>query len=259
MGLAVRTAGSSFRSALVVGVLLLPSLALGQISGADRDEVLRLGQTRGLSTADLTPLLQEIERASERGLPQPTLLNKAKEGISKGYPPSRVLGVVREFVGHLDTAREAIGAVGDEAARTRTTVMLAEALLGGVTRVEFQEIRRLAEEGGAAPRAEGLAVGARFWMLLKQAGFTTSALPLVAETVRQDFRAADVTALAREMAARRDNLAAADRLEALRQAVRRGERPERILPPRDAQRPVERPRIEPQRAPERPQAERPAR
>jgi hypothetical protein len=258
MALVDGTAGLSFRSVLAVALLLAPLSASAQVSARDREAIVRLAQSRGADEGDVAPLLDEVTRASERGLPQPTLLNKVKEGLSKGHPPARVQAVLKDLVGQLDAARGMLGNAGDEAMRTRAMVMLAEALGRGVTRPEFEELRRLAQEGAPPPQSEGLAIGARFWALLKEAGFSTAALPLVAETVRQDYRAADVATLAREMAARRDDLASGTRLDALRQAVRRGERPERLLPPRDAGA-VERPRVEPQRTPDRPERQRPAR
>jgi hypothetical protein len=257
MVLAGGTARSSFLSALLVAAILTPCAASAQVSARDRGDVLRQAQSRGLAEADVAPLIDEVDRAGARGLPQTILLNKVREGIAKGYPPARVHEAVRTLVGYLDTAREMIGSVPDDAMRVRAAVTLAEALSRGITRAEFVELRRLAEDGGPPRAAEGLAHGARFWALLKEAGFTPrDALPLVAETVRQDFRASEVTALAREMVARREDLATPARLEALREAVRRGDRAERLLPPRDAQGAVERPRQE-RPAPTRPERERP--
>lgn len=256
MALAGRTARLSCRSAALVVVLLTPCAALAQVSEADRAAIARLGQSRGVAQADLAPLVDEVSRAGERGLPQQPLLNKVKEGLAKGHTAVQVLAVVRDLAGHLDSARGLLGPAVSDAARTRATVMLAEALLKGVTRPEFERLRELAETGGAPTRSEGLAVGAQFWALLKEGGFSDSVLPVVAEAVRQEYRAADVATLAREMVVQRADLATADRLDGIRDAVRRGERPERVLPPRDA-RPVRPQRPERTERPERP--ERPAR
>jgi hypothetical protein len=149
-----------------------------------------------------------------------------------------------------------LGTGGDDAARARATVKLAEALGRGVTRDEFGELRKLTEEDGRSAPLEGLAVGAGFWAQLKEAGFSTVALGVVAETVRRDYRASDVAALARNMAARREDLATPARLNALRDAVRRGERPERLVPARDAAGAAERPRTD---VPQRPTTDRPER
>ena len=251
-------AGLSFRSALVTVMLIAPVVASAQVGSRDREEIVRMAQTRGIAEGDLAPLLDDVSRAAERGLPQPTLLNKVKEGISKGHPPARVHAVLKDLIGQLDAARGMVGNAGDDDMRSRAVVILAEALGRGVTPAEFEELRKLAEQGGPPRQPEALAIGARFWALLKEAGFTTAALPLVAETVRRDYRAADVAALAREMAARRDDLATGARLDALRDAVRRGERPERLLPPRDAGT-IERPRAERPPPPDRTERQRPAR
>ena len=258
MALAGGMAGFSFRNALAALLLLVPLAATAQVGPGDREEIVRLAQSRRIPEADVAPLVDEVSRASERGLPQATLLNKVKEGLSKGYPAARVHEVLKDLIGQLDAARDMLGTTGDEAMRTRAIVMLAEALGRGVTRDEFEELRKLAADGGTPRQSESLAIGARFWALLKEAGFTTAALPLVAETVRQDYRAADIVSLARDMAARREELTAGTRLDALRQAVRRGERPERLLPPRDAGT-IERPRAERPQPPDRTERQRPAR
>ena len=257
MALAGGTARLSFLSAVLVAAMLIPGVASAQVSARDRDEILRQARSRDAADADVALLIQEVDRAAERGLPQPMLVNKVKEGLAKGHAPARVHEVVRGLVGHLDAAREMIGSVPDEAMRMRAMMTLGEALSRGVTRAEFAELRKLAEQGGPTRTAEGLALGARFWSLLKEAGFTASdALPLVAETIRQDFRASEVTALEREMVARRQDLDAPGRLDGLRDAVRRGDRPERLLPPRDAQGTADRTRGERSAPPPRPERER---
>jgi hypothetical protein len=260
MALAGGTARSSFLSALLVFAMLIPCAASAQVSIRERDEILRLAQSRGVAEADVAPLIEEVNRAGERGLPQPVLVNKVKEGLAKGYPPARINEAVRSLAGHLDAAREMIGSVPDDAMRMRATVTLGEALSRGMTRAEFVELRKLTEQGGSPRTAEALAVGARFWSQLKEAGFAArDALPLVAETVRQDFRSSEVATLAREMIARREDLATPARLDALREAVRRGDRAERLLPPREAQGTVDRPGSERPARPQRPEREPPTR
>lgn len=246
-------AGFSFLSAALLVVMLAPLPAWAQVGADDRAEILRLARLRGATEADVAPLIREVNGAVDRGLPQPPLVNKVKEGLSKGHPPARVQAVLTDLVRHMEAARELLGAVPDEGARARATVVLGEALFRGVTRDEFLELRRYVEQGAARPDAERLALGARTWSILKEAGFSASdALPLVADAVRLGFRDSDMMALAREATARREDRAATP-VDALRDAVRRGQ-PER--PPRDAHDVPERPRAERPRAPERP-AERP--
>lgn len=259
MALAGGMARSSFRSVLLFTAILAALPAWAQVGAGDRAEIVRLAESRGGTEADVAPLIQAVNGAVDRGLPQPPLVNKVKEGLSKGYPPARVQAVLSDLVGRMDGAREMLGSVPDEAMRARAIVVLAEALGRGITRDEFLELRRLVEDGGPPPEAERLAQGAKSWALLREAGFPAAdALPLVAEAVRQGFRDTELIALAREAALRREDLAATG-LGTLRDAVRRGERPERLFP-RDAPDTPERsPRVERPPAPERPERERPER
>lgn len=262
MAFVAGTAGLWFRSVLLVAALALPAEVAAQVSPEDRQDIVRLAGLRGATEADVAPLLQEIDQAAERGLPQSALLNKAKEGLSKGHPPARVHAVVRDIAGHLDTAREVIGSVADSTAGTRAMGLVARALAGGVTRAEVTRLRQLIDDGGPPADAERLALGVRFWAHLREAGLPPrETLPLVAETIRQNYRAADLTRLAREMTARGAELATPARIEALHQAIARGERVERLLPPRDRQRGVNRARPEVRRPADRepPQRERPGR
>jgi hypothetical protein len=257
MGLAVSMAKWLSRS-LTLSLVLAALPAWAQVSTSDRAEIVRLAQSRGIAEIAVTPIVQEVDRAAAQGIPQAPLLNKVKEGLSKGYPAARVQGVVSELISQMETARDMLGAVPDDAMRVRAIVVLAEAVGRGVTQPEFQELRRLAEQP-TSPAADRLALGAKTWALFKEAGFTTtSALPLVAEAVRQGFRDAEMMALAREATRRRQDLSPAG-LERARDAVRRGERPERVFPPRDATQTPERPRTERPATPERPATvERPA-
>ena len=258
MGLVVSMARWLSRSLTFSLVLLAASPARAQVSASDRAEIVRLAQSRGVVEAAVTAIVEDVDRAAAQGIPQTPLLNKVKEGLSKGHPPARVQGVVKELISQMETAREMLGTVPDAAMRVRAIVVLAEAIGRGVTGPEFQELRRLTEQP-TSPAADRLALGAKTWALFKEAGFTTtSALPLVAEAVRQGFRDADMMTLAREATSRRQDLSPAG-LERAREAVRRGERPERVFPPRDATQTPERPRTERPATPERPAApERPA-
>lgn len=258
MGLVISMARWLFRSLTLSLVLLAAHPAWAQVSASDRSEIVRLAQSRGVAETAVTVIVQDVDRAAAEGIPQTPLLNKVKEGLSKGYPPERVQGVVKELISQMETARDMLGTVADDTVRVRAIVVLAEAVGRGVTRPEFQELRRLAEQP-TLPAADRLALGAKTWALFKEAGFaTTSALPLVAEAIRQGFRDADMMALAREATRRRQDLSPAG-LERAREAVRRGERPERVFPPRDATQTPERPRTERPATTERPAApERPA-
>ena len=237
MALAGGMAESWFRSAALVVMVVAAAPAWAQVRPEDRAEIVRLAQSRGFAEPAVLPLLEEADRAVQQGLPSAPVVNKIKEGLSKGYPPPRVLPVVRDLIGQMDTARTILGNVPDEAVRTRAMLVLTEALGRGVTRAEVEELRGLLDQGAAPP--ERLAQGARAWALMKEAGLLrTEALSLVAEAVRQGFRDAELLSLAREAAARREVPATPERPRVERPAV-----PERPQPQRpEAKRPeVQRP------------------
>jgi hypothetical protein len=241
----------SFRSALVVA--LTPGLLAAEVPMRDRQDITRLAESRGVASADLAPLLADIDRAASRGLPQEALVNKLKEGLAKGVPPVRVHAVLRDIVGHMDRASGLLGPVADAALRARAIEVLAEALGRGVTPDDVTRLARLAQ-GSTPATAESLAFGAKGWALLREAGITSDdGVPLMAEAMRQGFRSADILSLAREVSRRRDDFTSGRMtLESVREAVRRGERPERVLPPERPERPE---RVAPERpeTPERPE------
>ena len=79
MGLAGSMAKWSCLSAtLVVWVTGVP-VAFAQVSAADRADVVRLAQTRGIAEGEIAPLISDVERAAAQGLPATPLLNKIKE------------------------------------------------------------------------------------------------------------------------------------------------------------------------------------
>jgi hypothetical protein len=233
----------------VLAVVLAAATARADVGPEDRRAIVRLIESRGGAAADVTPLIEEVNRASQRRLPQPPLVNKLKEGLAKGVPLGRIQAVLRDLVGRFDTARELLGGRLTEAASDRAIEVLAEALGLGITTHEVREIERLAQQGTKPVDGEALAYGAKSWALMKEAGISPDdGLALVAEAIRQGFRSAELVALGRELVGHREDLAAGRiSLEAVRQAVARGERPERLFPPRDA---AER------RRPERPEQQR---
>jgi hypothetical protein len=231
----------SFRSALAVA--LAPGLLAAEVPMRDRQDITRLAESRGVTSADVAPLVAEVDRAASRGLPQEPLVDKLKEGLAKGVPPARVHSVLRDIVGHMDRASGLLGPVADAGLRTRAIEVLAEALGRGVTPEDVTRLARLAQ-GKAPATPESLAFGAKGWALLREAGIAADdGVPLMAEAMRQGFRSADILSLAREVSLRRDDFASGRMtLESVREAVGRGERP---LPSDRAERP--------ERAPERPE------
>ena len=241
----------------LIAAALLTAPAAAEIGPAERQEIARLAEARGTAPSDVAPLVDEIDRAAARGLPATSLLNKLKEGLSKGVPPARVHGVLRDMASRMDVARDLLGAVPDEAARTRSIEVLAEALGRGATAADVKEIARLAKTDGG-PSSESLAFGAKSWALMREAGIPAAGgVGLVVEAMRQGFRPAELLTLAREVGARREDFETGRlSLDAVREAVRRGERPERVLPPQRPERP-QRPPDRPERPADKPERQQP--
>lgn len=207
-------------------------------SQRDRDEIARLRQAQGWSAEAVNPLVEQANRASERGLPPEPFVNKIKEGLAKGVEPERIEPVLRNMMGNFETADEVLRDVGDHGGgqpaggeRDRALDVLAEALAHGVTPGEVREINRLSQQQRVKPSDEMLASGARSLALMKEAGIPVQeGLPLVNEAMRQGFRSTELVDLGREIKRhRRDFQDGGRRLESVREAIVRGERPERIF------------------------------
>lgn len=230
-------------SVWLAAALLMPRHAWSQITAADRAEIVRLAQQRGAGDAAVAPIIQDIDAAAQRGLPQTPLVNKVKEGLAKGHPAARIHVVVKDLAGHLDRARGLLGSSTD-AAGARAIVVLGEALFRGVTPAEVSELQRLLQQGTAPAAAERLALGAQTWATLREGGVApTTGLPLVADAVRAGAREADLARVARDaVAARRgDGAPVRPRVERPSAPERpsvpeRPARPERVEPPRPERR-----------------------
>src|SRR5262245_56062124 len=121
----------------------LPSGARAEVPPEERQEMLRLVLARGGTAQELTPLVDEVDRAAAAGLPQAPLVNKLKEGLAKGVPLARVHSVLKDLAGNLRSAGGLLPEGGDPSVRARATVVLAEALARGATEPEVQELHRL--------------------------------------------------------------------------------------------------------------------
>jgi hypothetical protein len=162
-----------------------------------------------------------------------------------------VQAVVRDMAARMTAAVRILGDARD-AAQARAVEVLGEALGRGATPEEIAEIARLLAAAPADPT--GLAFGAKCWALLKEAGIPAGeGVPLVADAVRQGFRGPELMLLAREVGRRRDDFTSGRAsLDAIRQGVQRGERPERLFPPDRGSR-VERPETPERERPETPE------
>ena len=227
------------------------------------------------SASDADALNRLANEAAAKGLPAAPLTNKIREGLAKNVDPKRIELVVRQMATNLETAdqliREFEPAPGGPG-RDLTVTLLAEAIGDGVTPGEVRELRRLAQP----VTSESLASAAKGLSLIKGAQLPVAdGTAVMAEAVRQRFRSVEILDLGREVKRREtDYRTGRASLQALRDAIARGDRPEQLFPggrPNTVERPtparpeptVERPerpiRPEPPQRPEQPvRPERPA-
>ena len=101
------------------------------LSIQDREAITRLGSAQGRSENEITPLLDQVSKVGERGLPTESLLNKMREGLAKGVEPKRIDPVLRQMTSRLESAHEALeeakGRGVAEGNRQRAVETLAEA------------------------------------------------------------------------------------------------------------------------------------
>ena len=269
------------RTRAVINVVMMatlgiaaPQMCLAQsVSTADRESLVRLHVDRGGRAENVDTLIRIADEASAKGVPSAPLVNKIREGLSKGAAPQRIETVVRQMATHLEAAerliREADPTPGRALAEPVVT-LLAEAFGGGVTLDEARELTRQAQAPNKPVAIDVLASAAKGLSFIKEARLPSAdGIAVMAEGVRQGFRPYQILDLGREVKRREtDYQAGRASLRALRDAIARGERPEQLF--RDTRvEPVERPaatRPEPvrerpeRRPPERPQpVERPQR
>lgn len=208
------------------------------IAPQDRAEIVRLRVARGGDADDVSVLIEQANKAGERGLPQDPIVNKIKEGLAKGVDPKRIEPVVRDLVSRLEYARDLVRQLGEgglvelsPSNRARAVEAFGDALSRGVSPEEAKELGRLAQGGKQKPTPEILASGAKGFALLKEAGVASNdALSLVGEAVRQGYRSGEVLDLAREMKRRGADIQDGRvSVQAVKEAVSRGEQFDRLF------------------------------
>ena len=251
---------------IVMSSLTWPSFCDAQsVSASEREAVVRLSVERGGSAEDVEALIRLADEAAAKGLPPAPLTNKIREGLAKGHDPRRIELVVRQMAMHLEAADQLIReiepateATGREAAVT----LLAESFGSGVTSDEVRDLRRQAQPSAKLPlTSEGIASAAKGLSFIKEARLPVAdATAVMAEAARQGFRSHEMLAIGREVKRResdyRDGRAS---LRALRDAIARGDRPDRLFRDRRADaasRPAERPATQTPDRPTRPDAAR---
>lgn len=232
------------RSIIIVIAAVATGIFTGQpvysesISPQDWEEIARLSAAKGLSADDIGVLIEQVNKAGERGVPPEPLANKIKEGLAKGIDPQRIEPVVRRMAGHFESAQEVLKEAGargvaDVAAgsRQRALEALAEAFARGATAEEVREIGRLTQEGRQKVAQEAFASGAKSFAVLKEAGVSAKdGSALVGEALRQGFRSNELVDLAREIKRRgRDFQEGRASVQAIREQISRGDRGDRLF------------------------------
>ena len=226
-------------NSLVVTVLLLswgagPVLA-ETLSPQEQDEILRLRTMRGFAAEEVNQLIEQVNKAGEKGLPTEPLANKVKEGLAKGVEPKRIDPVLRQLVNHFETAHEVLRETGTrgvaEGNRQRAMEMMAEAFSRGATADEVRELARLSQDGKQKVTQETLAAGAKSLAVMKEGRISSKdGAALVSEGMRQGYRPAELIDLSREVKRRGSEFQEGRAsIQALRDQVSRGERGDRLF------------------------------
>ena len=224
----------------VVGLGLAVFLTAGPVlaeplSGQDREEISRLSSSQGRSPEEINPLLEQVVKAGERGIPTEPLVNKVKEGLAKGIEPKRIDPVLRQLTSRFESAQEVLREAESrgigEGNRQRALETMAEALARGSTVEEVRELTRLSQDGKQKATQEVLAAGAKGLAVMKEGKIPSKeGTALVGEGIRQGYRPSELLDLGREVKRRgSDFQEGRASLQQLREQVSRGERGDRLF------------------------------
>lgn len=229
---------SRYRRVQGVGLALLlfaASAFAESLSIQDRDEINRLRSAQGYSVEEVNPLIEQVTKATEKGIPAEPLANKVKEGLAKGIEPKRIEPVLRQFIAHFENAQEALREAGArgiaEGNRQRALETLADAFARGATVDEVRELARLSQDGKQKLTQEVLAAGAKSLAVMKEGKIPSKdGAALIGEGIRQGYRPAELLDLSREVKRRGPEFQEGRAsLQALKEQVRRGDRGERLF------------------------------
>jgi len=205
------------------------------LSPQDREEINRLRTAQGHSPEDINPLLEQVNKAGERGLPVEPLANKVKEGLAKGIEPKRIDPVLRQMTSRLESAHEVLeeakGRGMAEGSRQRALETMAEAFARGATVDEVRELSRLSQEGRHKATQEELAAGAKSLAVMKEGRIPSKdGTALVGEGIKQGYRPSELLDLSREVKRRGSDFEEGRAsLQTLRDKVSKGERSDRLF------------------------------
>ncbi|HEY5627520.1 MAG TPA: hypothetical protein VIR79_06205 [Nitrospira sp.] len=205
------------------------------LSPQDREDISRLRSIRGLSPEGVEQLIEQVNRAGERGIPTEPLANKVKEGLAKGVEPRRIDPVLRQMVSHFEQAQDVLREAGSrgitEGNRQRALETMADAMARGATPDDVRELSRLTQEGKYKVSQETLASGAKGLAVMKEGKIPSQdGAALVSEGMRQGYRASELVDLGREVKRRGDEFRKGTiKFQELRDKMSRGERGEKLF------------------------------
>jgi hypothetical protein len=226
---------------LVLCLTVAPAFA-ESLSNQDRAEIDRLRAAQGHSAEAVNPLLEQVTKAGEKGIPIEPLANKVKEGLAKGVEPRRIEPVLRQMVTHFDKAQELLqesrskGVTEQgQGSGQRALESLAEALSRGATADEVRDLARTGQHQGQRMSEDMLATGAKSLAVMKEAHIPPKdGTAIVAEGMKQGFRPAELTDLAREMKRHgQDFRDGRLTTQSIQERISRGERSEKLFSDQD--------------------------
>lgn len=221
--------------ASLVMLCCVESAAAESLSPQDRDEINRLRAAHGHSAEDIKPLLEQVNKVGDRGLPVESLANKVKEGLAKGIEPRRIDSVLRQMTSRLESAHDVLKEAGargmEEGNRHRAVETMAEALARGATVDEVRELGRLSQDGRHKVTQEDLAAGAKSLAVMKEGRIPSKdGTALVGEGIKQGFRPSELLDLGRDVKRHGSDFhEGRASLKALHDQVSRGERGDKLF------------------------------
>lgn len=205
------------------------------ISVQDRDEIAKLRSARGYTAEEIGPLLEQVNKAGERGIPVEPLANKVKEGLAKGVDSKRIDPVLRQMVTHFESAQEVLREAGTrgvtEGNRRVALETLADAFSRGATAEDVRELTRQSQDGKQKVTQESLAVGAKSLAVMKEGKIASKVgAALIGEGIRQGYKPSELLDLSREIKRRGGEFREGRvNMQSLQERVRRGERGEQLF------------------------------
>ena len=180
-----RRAGALF----VVAGLLGLGPAAGSVSGQQAGEEAERSQARleqALPPGDLDRIRVMARELADEGIPPQLIRRKALEGIAKGVPPDRIVGVLEEYSVRLREARRLLPGDGAAVADVPGLAAAAEAVRRGVPPEAIRGVARQAAGNAEQSGGRRLAVPLLVLGDLTEAGVPADqALEMVQEGMRR--------------------------------------------------------------------------